>query len=141
MQPLQARDLRIGNYVTFLGKERQLLGLSKRNYEMDTETTHYYAEFKDHIPVMFTHLRPIPLSEQWLLDFGFELNHCDDGTAYYTLKLSNKKYCDLSLISCDKNGYLEVGLFPYESIFRFRYLHQLQNICLDLGQELTTNTK
>lgn len=68
---MKANDLRIGNWVSFLGKEKQVLGLSKRNYEMGTETSGYYIETKESIPVNFIHITPIPLTEEWLFRFGF----------------------------------------------------------------------
>lgn len=47
---------------------------------------------------------------------------------YYSLRLSDDKYCDLSILSGDKNGYVEACLFPYEESFRVKYVHQLQNL-------------
>lgn len=50
-------------------------------------------------------------------------------------RLNDDKHCDLSLISGDKNGKLEICLFPYEDWFRYEYLHQIQNIFKDLTNE------
>jgi len=85
-----------------------------------------------------SYFKPIPLTEEWLLKFGFKKELLsDDSSYYYSLGFNENKYCDLSICSCDKNGFIEVTLFPYEDWFRYKYLHQLQNLYFTLtGEEL-----
>ena len=48
-----------------------------------------------------------------------------------------KKYCDLSIISGGKKGFVEVSLFPYENFFKYKYVHELQNLFFAItGKEL-----
>jgi hypothetical protein len=86
----------------------------------------------------YSHTNPIHLSEKWLNDFGFKKEVLsDDSGYYYTLELNDNKYCDLSISSRDKKGFIEVTLFPYEEWFRYRYVHELQNLFFAItGTEL-----
>ena len=64
---------------------------------------------------------PILLTEQWLIDFGFEkaLNGWWDSTENWSIK----------------NGYFRMGT---DEIIKFSYVHHLQNLYFDLaGEELT----
>jgi len=65
---IEAKELRIGNLVTCLGKEVELIGISKWNG--NNYTTLNYAEFKGVIPIQLFHLKPIPLTEEWIKDLG-----------------------------------------------------------------------
>jgi len=68
---------------------------------------------------------PKPITPEMLEAYGFEKNDMGEGEAYYSLRLSDERYCDLALITGDKNGFMEVCLFPYEDFFRVRYEHQM----------------
>lgn len=118
---LKATELRMGNivYSSLYGKPLQIV----HNSQIDTL---WQGE---------------ALSEAWLLKFGFTKNLLDEETEseghYYTLRLSDDKYCDLSFISGDKNGFCEVCLFPYNDNFRWKHVHQIQNAYFILtGEEL-----
>jgi hypothetical protein len=70
---------------------------------------------------------PIPITEEWLIKFGFEKNSYwfkDDNMLRFGL-IDNKLHCS---IGNDENGFL------YN---RINYIHQLQNLYFALtGQEL-----
>ena len=68
---------------------------------------------------------PKPITPEMLEAYGFEKNDMGEGEVYYSLRLSDERYCDLSLITGDKNGCMEVCLFPYEDFFRVCYEHQM----------------
>ena len=125
------KEIRIGNYVNFLGKPKKLIGLSKRNYNMNTETTHHYAEFENHIPVMFSHLKPIPITEEILLKCGFVRKEKRLG-----------KYIkeDYLFYRGFKIQFHEKVKVRYKDLLLFEkdlYLHQLQNLFYSLtGKEL-----
>lgn len=125
---MDAKDLRIGNYVEFLGEHKELLYLTKHNGK--NETVIYYVGFKNHIPVMFSHLRPIPLTEEWLVKFG--VGYIEQ---YYALN-------DLKLWQINKGKYM-VGIhiddyFHQLTGYDIEYVHQLQNLYHALtGKELT----
>ena len=88
-----------------------------------TEKAMEYELLKDCRGVSFT---PDILSR-----LGFKKEWLDEGNrgegSYFTLALSNNKRCDLSFISGDKNGIMEVCIFPYTDDFRVQYVHELQN--------------
>jgi len=90
---MKANELRIGNLVMCLGKEVELIGISKWNG--NNYTTLHYAEFKGMIPIQLFHLKPIPLTEEWLLKFGFEKKIGWDDYEYhieYVHQLQNLYY-------------------------------------------------
>jgi hypothetical protein len=68
---------------------------------------------------------PKPITPEMLEAYGFEKNDMGEGEVYYSLRLSDERYCDLSLITGDKNGFMEVCLFTYEEFFRVRYEHEM----------------
>lgn len=131
---MNAKDLRVGNlvYLTNIGLHDQKI-ITFEHYDFD------------HIVHKKTFFRydPIPLTEQWLIDLGFEKQLLSDNSAhYYTLELNENKYCDLSICSGDKNGFIEATLFPYEDWFRYKYVHELQNLFFSItGRELELNYK
>lgn len=123
---MTSKDFRIGNYHLYDGK----LDRIDSRYALAFEN-----EFMDGI-------EPINLTEQWLIDLGFEKQVLSDNSAhYYTLELNENKYCDLSICSGDKNGFIEATLFPYEDWFRYKYVHELQNLFFAItGRELELKT-
>ena len=125
----EEKNYRIGNlvYLTNTGlKEQKVIPLEHYDFE---HIVHKRKAFR---------FEPIPLTEQWLIDLGFEKNILsDDSGYYYTLELNEGKYCDLAIVSGDKNGFVEATLFPYEEWFRYKYVHDLQNLFFALtGSEL-----
>jgi hypothetical protein len=107
---MKASELRIGNYVYF---EDELL---KFDFEMGWN---------------FDYIKPIPLTEEWLLKFGFEKKYQTfefkglniDGTVVH---FSFDKWCsEYDIENCD---FIEI---PAEC----KYVHQLQNLYFALTNE------
>lgn len=73
-----------------------------------------------------------PIGVPWLVDAGFKKETTDEGDYYFVLEFNDEKYCDLSLMSDDKNGFLEVVLFPYEEWFRYRYVVDVERLYFGL---------
>lgn len=70
-------------------------------------------------------VKPIPLTEEWLLKFGFECVFTNDDHHYYLESI------DLSL----DRSYQPFGIGKYK--LKFEYVHQLQNLYFALtGEEL-----
>lgn len=130
---MEAKELRVGNYVNdnLLVCEILCDGVNLTNSDYDQIATYLYDE-----------LCPIPLTEEWLIRFGFERN----GTQHilespiYTISLG----CD------DDEGKVEYTLdidWWNFSVFiwanetksiKIEYVHQLQNLYHILtGKELT----
>lgn len=125
---MESRNYRIGNFIKQPGR----LGKIQEVWR-DAVRIEGYNNGYD-----YNHTKPILLSEKWMNDFGFKKEVLsDDSGHYYTLELNDNKYCDLSIISGDKNGFIEVTLFPYEECFRYKYVHELQNLYFAItGEEL-----
>jgi len=116
---MEAKNYRVGNIVEQPNRIGKISEVWRDAVRLDGYNNGYD----------YHHTKPIRLSEKWLVDFGFKKNVLsNDSGYYYTLELNEDKYCDLSIISGDKNGFVEVTLFPYEDWFRYKYVHELQNL-------------
>ena len=140
---MEATELRIGNIVTvdnpkyhpqLKGVLLRVTGVQERSINGAIETSvnlehsvksiieyQTYSQFIEYI-------NPIPLTEQWLLDFGFEVEreHYDKGR--------------LSILLADNNNdYYKSGRVFYKSWAIMesqpKYVHQLQNLYLALTQK------
>jgi len=127
---ISAAELRIGNWI----EATQLGGIYGKVAALPKEGLMIEGfDFK----ILYASQDPIPLTPEILEKAGFEKQKTDDDTVYYTLRLNDNLHCDLSLIEGDKNGICEVCLFPYEDYFRYKYVHQIQNLVQSLtGKEL-----
>jgi hypothetical protein len=117
---MEAKELRIGNYVQYPNLKRPI----KVSIIDTTET------------VTKTKAQPIPLTEEWLLNFGFEWEDVESKTNGETDKmlfkniLLMKRHQDTLWVACPY-GYL---ISPHRTL----YVHQLQNLYFALtGEELT----
>lgn len=137
LSEMEAKKFRIGNYLRskqWFG-HGQIQGIEETENGFQLKVKGYVHEWEKG---KYFDLEEIPLTEQWLIDLGFEKQVLSDNSAhYYTLELNDNKYCDLSICSGDKNGFIEATLFPYEDWFRYKYVHELQNLFFAItGQEL-----
>jgi hypothetical protein len=115
---MEAKELRIGNYIdTGEFHIERARGIYKYN-----PSWYKYVH-------MF---RPIPLTEEWLLKFGFEKPAhiwCGDKFHLTNYDRDHSLWC----VAMNKNNAI---------IANIRYLHQLQNLYFALtGEELTLNEK
>jgi len=113
---MEARELRIGNYVVF----------NYQNEKPKEVEVRYVA--KD-LAIGF--MEPIPLTEEWLFRFGFE--KCDNEFWFFKGIFS---------ISPSIGHYEIVGSklsFAVMRNLKIQFVHQLQNLYFALtGEELTT---
>jgi hypothetical protein len=114
---LLAKDLRIGNIVL----RREFLPRNLDDCRFDEIVVTHNDITACHINN--THFKPIPLTEEWLLKFGFEqksLHYFKENIFVITLE----------------DGYFECLLGNYE--VKLKYAHELQNLYWALsGKELT----
>ena len=120
---MKANELRVGNWVE--KTEIKYSGLKL-----------YHSEIAINDLIHASSLKPIPLTEEWLLKFGFEKM----GDKF---SLKNKKAGVFRFVKTSGNiivGELEHGR---NSISEFiTYVHQLQNLYFALtGEELTLKNK
>ena len=98
-------ELRIGNWVHFENKS------TAGDFQMDVD------DFNN------DNLTPIPLTEEWLVKFGFKTDNRDDFTIYHN------KYT--TFIMQDGRYYFSAP------VYCFKHVHQLQNLYFALtGKEL-----
>lgn len=116
---MKASELRIGNLVSYRSNTVVIDTLSSSDQCIIIDRYFKYAE--QHL----TNIKPIPLTEEWLVKFGFN-----------NLNLNCSNYM-FELIHNDMIGYrfsIE-GQYGYPEI---KYVHQLQNLYFALtGEELT----
>ncbi len=122
---MEAKDLRIGN-ITSAGVVSEIL--QDRFYVHDGESSLKSTWFD---------IQPIPITEEWLLKFGFE-------TCGYDLLFwehPKLKGFQLGGINWADKDYPEYQFLNYQiddNTFSIHYVHQLQNLYFTLtGEELT----
>ena len=154
---MKANELRIGNLITIdnsvywlklrdiplivthIGQTMNIKGESSHSVgceHINQKTNTYYETYSQFIE----NIKPIPLTEEWLLRFGFE-----KGNKVYKDAFSiNLLKTDLYLRKCYYGGYywgfnLENKLdCEFNDAKSVKYVHQLQNLYFALtGEELT----
>jgi len=115
---MKANELRIGNYLKYKNLDKFF-----RVSIIDTTET-----------VTICNAKPIPLTEEWLLKFGFKTTISNKDSGYKQFGLRECKFDFMFTLECNGNPefFLEnVGL-------DILYVHQLQNLYFSLtGKELT----
>tara|TARA_R110000822_G_scaffold235117_1_gene366073 strand:- start:388 stop:723 length:336 start_codon:yes stop_codon:yes gene_type:complete len=110
---MEAKELRLGNYCKEITHSKnEIVKVSKRHFE----------EIEDNEIDLF----PIPLTEDWLVKFGFVLDLDSHRTTY---------------LSKDITTYMQDGIFWCDILWdclELKYVHQLQNLYFALtNKELT----
>jgi len=134
---MNSRELRIGNFLNYdTGEGVELAVIDWQDLKWISENDGSFN--KDH--------SPIPLTEEWLLRFGFERSECGKICVkkYYLNRVPEKEYsielmifsdhiaCWVSSLELESNYVEEIMTKP------IHYLHQLQNLYFALtGEELT----
>ena len=119
---MKANELRIGNLV----KNKIDGSVNPVNFLAPTDmgmvlTTSYFPHFT------IEQAEPIPLTEEWLVRFGFEYTEIHEGFNQYRKDLLN--------LSITPNGFEIFLTFKWINI---KHVHQLQNLYFALtGEELT----
>ena len=112
---MEAKDLRIGNY--FEVYEKRIEQVSELRL---TSIQNYINEYFE------VDCKPIPLTEEWLIKFGFERN-LKDGSFQHRSPFPFTVYFD--------GARLSVKFYQGNEL---NYVHQLQNLYFALtGEELT----
>ncbi len=128
---MEVKELRIGNYVYPPDNDHTLWEVALDDFY------YFYGGLKrfDSKP------QPIPLTEQWLLDFGFKNEHAQP-FEYYSKKIAVNY--QIHVLTPYKSNIKEVGLkhrngnIGYILSDKIYHVHQLQNLYFALtGKELT----
>jgi len=121
---MKASELRIGNYVE---RPSGILCVTSGDIHAMSD----FQLHEDKLPIT----KPIPLTKEWLLKFGFT----KDGRGY-AMGVHQRLFSGLMKLTF--NGKLQMWVFvfsvgSYRDITRVQYVHQLQNLYFALtGEEL-----
>lgn len=127
---LKNNELRIGNLVEF--KSMELYSIITGIFLHSGTDNDWRIETKSHGLNALSNYKPIILTEEWLVKFGFVV----DGTTYFKLVID--EYCNLFFDVKHKTIAIGVGYECGGTDISFEYIHQLQNLYFALtGEELT----
>ncbi len=115
---MESKELRIFNFVEYDGCTRYVKNINSK-----------FVHLHDACDYAINEIKPIPITEEWLLKFGFEKNL--DGCP--TLKKDHQYFQYWE-------GRLTWQQSPHNdwSEFKIQFVHQLQNLYFALtGEELT----
>lgn len=130
---MKPEELRIGNYLTLF--ENDILKIEQIKKDCDNYQGYaiYFTNGDSSSLVYDDSLKPIPLTEEWLIRFGFKY----EGRDYFAIETFLKE--DF-VITREQDSFC----FPYEDYVGndvdtyIKYAHQLQNLYFALtGKELT----
>ena len=135
---IKNNEIRLGNYLNYMildsVRQGQVTTVTKNRLVIDGITSKYLCA------------EPIPLTEEWLINFGFEkVVYKDDkhgfGTEYHLrvneyIFLNYSDDFSLNIYANKKAMEDEIGVLPkWEAV---KYVNQLQNLYFALiGEELT----
>ena len=134
---MEVRELRVGNLIN--------QGVAYGNMEVSGYELYQFTLYKNggSVADYYEQWKPAPLTEEWLLKFGFELDGEQINGKYYIKQFAlNSGYRDFLSISDKGAGYLFLLTSNYEKEsvlpFPYKYVHQLQNLYFALtNKELT----
>jgi len=136
---IAVNELRVGNYV--MDRGNKILSIDRIvGYKiecdvknMPTKTEHGLPIFYHPYTEYFEHLQPIPLTEEWLVKFGFITETGWDDMIFWVIPLESNNRDRFELFETESGYELPSGTIC-------KYVHQLQNAyCCHYftGQELT----
>jgi len=125
---IQANELRIGNWVYITDTLTQLF--YKQEVQINIHNLMYLCgECKEPFEL---NIEPIPITEEWLLKFGFKEKKDNDGI--FGFKLKNFWY--INEYQFRLSDFIETHGMLIDN--KIHYVHQLQNLYFALtNQELT----
>ena len=135
---MNANELMIGNYVNYQGRWQKIHALNMNSVKIGELSFNDY-----HSNISSSEIKPIPLTEEWLLKFGFIHNKSvnEDGELLinnYTLKID--KYSTIVIeddFSFGIENEIESVIFDNDVL---KSVHRLQNLYFALtNKELTIN--
>lgn len=133
---IPANQLRINNLVYYNNQHNEIGLVTEIKTSLIPKID--YVGINNRIDVYYQtkHINPIPLTEEWLLKFGFTRHHANYSNGVIYIK------------NVPNNNEFVWGVYPFELGSGFvinkskslKYIHQLQNLYFALiGEELTLN--
>lgn len=131
---MEAKELRIGNYVDYLGQNSIITDIVRDHGRYFIDTDKFRVIFLDSID-----LNPIPLTEEWLKKCGFDNSEYKKGYIGIDVRYTDfvlaypKTHIEHSEFFCWTFEQGKLQMFK-----EIKYVHQLQNLYFALtGEELT----
>ena len=125
---LKASELRIGNWIQDSNAKGRSCRVLRLNSGSEFPITYHYEKAFEYSPRLGEGLEGIPISEEWLVKFGFEKS----GSIYYS-KLEFTVYFD-SIHELAVT--IEVKDVDYQIYLKtIQFVHQLQNLYIALTSE------
>ena len=118
---LLTKEIRIGNLVEYAGKIISIEGIVRK-------TIYHSNGFDQQINGIYAPFIPIPLTEEWLLKFGFEKKGCNWELPNFRFHVNKSVNYD-GFLFCD--GYSVITE-------KIQHVHQLQNLYFALTQKELT---
>jgi len=117
---MKANELRIGNLIYVDSKLRYVFGTIYKTiqHNYNTQNSTYSENYENEC-------EPIPITEEWLLKFGFEVYEFDNKENQYRFK-------DRLIVIRDNNFH------DYGTSVKLKSVHQLQNLYFALTNEELT---
>lgn len=135
---MDARELRIGNYIQYFGNVVQVEGIVNESNGFGLQ-----LNGGDFASINSNSLEHIPLTEEWLLRFGFVKE------VEYKKKINFSRFhlfqINASNSYNDNENEFKVNFYQSKQcveLCRIKHVHQLQNLYFALtGEELTLKNK
>ena len=119
---MKANELRIGNLVNRLGKLTKITSLT-----IGTEVFDYVSTTSSGV-ITGNQIEPIPLTDEWLVKFGFECKDNVNGGYLKPINFPHQK----EFLYCSKRGVVALWSEPENREFIIMnncdHVHQLQNL-------------
>ena len=132
---MDAKELRIGNLV------KDHLSRTQKVHEVRNDSYICYLSNGSKLKYKLNTTKPIPLTEQWLLDFGFEKSEKGSVSIQFNIgenPLTKDWIMQLVWLKTLPDYNLEESLFYRNGFHKLYYVHQLQNLYFALtNTELT----
>ena len=133
---MKANELRLNNYVYAENEFLSMMDIAfieSISHEIGIEFIGEHTK-GDRQKESIGDLDPIPITEQWLVDFGFEKTEWDNNNSFRKM-IGNNDYAIVFYSNC----ICEIGDIIVKEI---DFVHQLQNLFFALtGTELELNSK
>lgn len=114
---MRAEELRIGNWIEIIDSKELCTTVTKSTFDCNVDV--FY--------------KPIPITEEWLLKFGFEKQIYFDGN--YVIKNKEGYYNSIKKDDgewCYNNDISDASCYFVKKV---KYIHQLQNLYYALNEE------
>jgi hypothetical protein len=130
---MKANELRIGNLVLTDRNNSIKTIVEVRSFIVSVEYIRTDTNCKHQSMVDYERLIPIPITEAWLLKFGFEKDNSENNKTYLSPTVNGNRI----KIYFNRFGVAKFTMNMFHQI-EIEYVHQLQNLYFALtGEELT----